>query len=106
MNRSQYTAAVLMVFIRDTAVERGVPKRKQIEIDAAVKSMGLEPSDLSYSEKQETFRDLADMRVIHTDGERWYLAPELADWMRLPDDALEDDEAPPSGGEPADAGDP
>lgn len=93
MNRAQYTTAVMMIFVRDTAVERGIPKRKQIEVDAAVNSLGLDPSELSYEEKQQAFRDLAELRVIHSDGERWFLAPELADWMRLPEDALETDEA-------------
>lgn len=93
MNRSKYTAAVLLIFIRDTAVEPDIPKRKQIEVDAAVKSLGLDPSELSFDEKRETFRDLAEMRVLHNDGERWYLAPELADWMRLPEDALESADA-------------
>lgn len=89
MNRSKYTAAVLLVFIRDTAVEPDIPKRKQIEVDAAVKNLGIDPSELSFDDKQQTFRDLAEMRVLHNDGERWYLAPELADWMRLPKDALD-----------------
>lgn len=88
MNRSTYTAAVLLIFIRDTAVEPDIPKRKQIEVDAAVKNLGFDPSELSFDEKRQTFRDLAEMRVLHNDGERWYLAPELADWMRLPKDAL------------------
>lgn len=88
MNRSTYTAAVLLIFIRDTAVEPDIPKRKQIEVDAAVKNLGFDPSELSFEEKRRTFRDLAEMRVLHNDGERWYLDPELADWMRLPKDAL------------------
>lgn len=103
MNRSKYTAAVLLIFIRDTAVEPDIPKRKQIEVDAAVKSLGLDPSELSFDEKRETFRDLAEMRVLHNDGERWFLAPELADWMRLPEDALESAESAgeaPGEGEP------
>lgn len=101
MNRSKYTAAVLLIFIRDTAVEPDIPKRKQIEVDAAVKSLGLDPSELSFDEKRETFRDLAEMRVLHNDGERWFLAPELADWMRLPEDALESAEPAAGGAETA-----
>lgn len=89
MNRSQYTVAAFMIFVRDTAMEADIPRRKQIEIDAALKNMGLDPSELSSGEKQESFRDLADLRVIHNDGERWYLSPEIADWLRIPEDAAE-----------------
>lgn len=90
MNRSQYTAAVLMVFIRDTAMEGGMPpRRKQIEIDAAIKNVGLDPSELSFKEKQQSFRDLAELRVIHNEGEKWYLSPEIADWLRIPEEPAE-----------------
>lgn len=90
MNRAQYTVAAFMMFLRDTAVEEGVPpRRKQIEIDAAIKSMGLDPSEVSFEEKQEAFSDLAELRLVHSEGEHWYLSPEIADWLRLPDDAAE-----------------
>jgi hypothetical protein len=86
MNRSQYTVAAFMMFVRDTAMESDIPRRKRIEIDAAIKNMGLDPSELSSSEKDESFSDLADMRLIHNDGERWFLEPEIAEWLRLPED--------------------
>lgn len=90
MNQSQYTVAAFMMFVRDTAVEGGVPpRRKQIEIDAAIKNMGLEPSELSFQEKQEAFSDLAELRLIHSEGEKWYLSPEIADWLKLPDGPAE-----------------
>lgn len=90
MNRSQYTVAAFMMFVRDTAMEGGVPpRRKQIEIDAAINNMGLEPSEISYEKKQEAFSDLAELRLIHSDGEQWYLSPEIADWLKLPDGTAE-----------------
>lgn len=87
MNRPQYTVAVFMMFLRDTAMEGGIPRRKQIEIDAAIKNMGLDPSELSFDEKQQAFSDLAELRLINSEGEEWHLSPEIADWLRLPDDA-------------------
>lgn len=89
MNRSQYTAAVLMIFIRDTAMESGTPQRKQIEIDAAIKSMGLDPSELSHGGKQQSFQDLSELRIIHKQGEKWYLSPEFANWLRIPEEPAE-----------------
>lgn len=91
MNRAQYTVAVFMMFLRDTAMEGGKPpRRKQIEIDAAIKSMGLDPSELSFEEKQRSFQDLADLRLLHNAGERWYLSPEIADYLRLPEGPAEE----------------
>lgn len=89
MNRAQYTVAAFMIFVRDTAMEPDIPRRKQIEIDAALKNMGLDPSELSFDEKQESFRDLADLRVIMNEGERWFISPEIADWLRIPEDAAD-----------------
>lgn len=90
MNQSQYTAAVLMIFIRDTAMEEGMPPtRKQIEIDAAMKSLGLDPTDLSFEEKQQSFHDLMELRVVHNEGEKWYLSPEIADWLMIPEEAMD-----------------
>lgn len=102
LNRAKYAAAVLMVFIRDTAMEGGMPpRRKQIEIDAAINSLGLDPSELSFSEKQRTFQDLAELRVIHGDGEQWFLSPEIADWLRIPEGPADEvlDRQPRASGE-------
>lgn len=85
MNRAQYTVAVFMIFVRDTAVESGYPRRKQIEIDAAINNMGLEPSELSFEEKRQAFQDLTDLRLVHGDGERWSLSPEIAEWLKIPE---------------------
>lgn len=89
MNRAQYTVAAFMMFVRDTAMEADIPRRKRIEIDAAIKNMGLDPSELSSGEKDESFQDMADMRLIHNDGERWFLSPEIAEWLRIPEGAAE-----------------
>lgn len=90
MNQAQYTVGVFMIFLRDTAVEGGMPpRRKQIEIDAALKNIGLDPAELSFEEKQQAFTDLTELRLIHNEGERWYLSPEIADWLRLPEEPAE-----------------
>ncbi|MFB6280491.1 MAG: hypothetical protein ABEH40_00520 [Haloferacaceae archaeon] len=86
MNRAQYTVAAFMMFVRDTAMEADIPRRKRIEIDAAIKNMGLDPSELSSEAKDQSFQDLADLRIIHNDGERWYISPEIAEWLRIPEE--------------------
>lgn len=90
MNRSKYTAAVFMIFVRDTAVESfPPPRRKQIEIDAAIKNLGLDPAEISTEDKQESFHDLMELRIIHNEGEKWYLSPEIADWLMIPEEGAE-----------------